>query len=146
MIVFTRPTVSIDDDSSQDSLADGSQLSQRYKAVESLGNLSTDVREPRTATGSGMFPFWRVFAPHNGREKLLLDILWLDITNMMPSKCSKKEKILLLVAVHVSRMSVLKLPTISMLLTNATLPLSNAATLGHLFVVGDVSLGLHLKF
>ena len=36
MTVFTRPTVSIDDDSSQDSLADGSQLSQRYKAVELL--------------------------------------------------------------------------------------------------------------
>ena len=92
MIVFTRPTVSIDDDSSQDSLADGSQLSQRYKAVESLGSLSTDVREPRTATGSGMFPFWRVFAPHNGREKLLLDICGLTSQTRYHPNAPKRKK------------------------------------------------------
>ena len=40
--------------------------------VTIIGNLSTGVREPRTKTGSGMFPFWRGFAPYHEHEKVLL--------------------------------------------------------------------------
>lgn len=32
--IFVRPSLSVDDDSSQDSLADGSQFSQRYKSFD----------------------------------------------------------------------------------------------------------------
>lgn len=32
--IFVRPSLSVDDDSSQDSLADGSQFSQRYKSLD----------------------------------------------------------------------------------------------------------------
>ena len=39
MIAFTRPSVSVDDDSSQDSLADGSQLSQRYVSITGSSGL-----------------------------------------------------------------------------------------------------------
>ena len=64
--------------------------------------LSTDVRDPRTATGGRMFPFfWRSFAPYHGHEKLLVDdsimrtqiLFWLDVTNAMALRGSTKRKI-----------------------------------------------------
>ena len=74
-----------------------------------LGSLSTDVREPRTATGSQMFPCFGTFLLVTKDEKIV-GRLWLDVTNALASKRSKKEKIRLPVAVRGSRMSVLKLP------------------------------------
>ena len=57
-----------------------------------LGSLSIDVREPLTATESRMFLFWRIFVPHNGREKLLSGVCDCDVTNAIASKRSKRKK------------------------------------------------------
>ena len=75
-----------------------------------IGNFSTDVREPRTATESRIFPFFGVV--------LLLTMdsfywwLWLDVTNAMACKRPKKGKTQFPVDVHGSETSVLKLPNI----------------------------------
>ena len=69
-------------------------------------NLSTDVFEPRTATGSRMAWFFPL--PWTG--KLLFLCLQFDVTNAMASKRSKEEKIQLPVDVRGSKTSVLKFP------------------------------------
>ena len=73
-------------------------------------HVSTDVCEPRTATGSRMFPFLARFCFLSMTGKALVGRLWLDVTNVMASKRSKKETNRLPVAVRGSRTSVLKLP------------------------------------
>ena len=72
--------------------------------------LSTDVREPQTATGSRMFSFLARFCSSQRTGKALVGRLWFDVTNVMTSKSSKKEKIRLPVTVRRLRTSVLKLP------------------------------------
>ena len=54
--------------------------------------LSTDVREPRTATGSRMFPLVGVVLLLTTDRKGSCWWLWLDVTNAMKWKRSKKEK------------------------------------------------------
>ena len=83
----------------------------------SIESLSTDVREPRTVTGSQMFPL-ACFCSLQRTGKALVGRLWLDVTNVM-SKRSKKEKIRLPVTVHGSRTSVLKLRNNNTLLVEA---------------------------
>ena len=78
--------------------------------VVRIGSLSTDVREPRTATRSQVFPFLARFCSSQRIGKALVGRLWLDVTNVMVSKDSKKEKLRLPVAVRGSRTSVHKLP------------------------------------
>ena len=80
-----------------------------------LGSLSIDVREPWTETESRMFLFWRIFAPHNGREKLLSGVCDCDVTNAIASKRSKRKKIDFPVSVRGSRASVLRLCLSSLL-------------------------------
>ena len=60
---------------------------ERSSHLKRLLSYYTDVREPRTATGSRMFPF---LARLTG--KALVGRLWLDVTNVMASKRSKKGK------------------------------------------------------
>ena len=55
------------------------------------GVYATDVREPRTATGSRIFPLLARFCPSQRTGKTLVGRLWLDVTNVMASKRSKKE-------------------------------------------------------
>ena len=76
----------------------------------SIGNLSTDVFEPRTATGSRKFSFLAWFCSLSWTGKLLFLCLRFDVTNVMASKRSKEGKILLPVDVHGSKTSVLKFP------------------------------------
>ena len=75
-----------------------------------IGNLSTDVFEPRTATGSRMFSFLALFCSLPWTAKLLFLCLRFDITNAMASKRSKEGKIQLPVDVRGSKTSVLKFP------------------------------------
>ena len=75
-----------------------------------LGNLSTDVFEPRTATGSRMFSFLAWFCSLSWTGKLLFLCLLFDVTNAMASKRSKEGKIQLPVDVRGSKTSVLKFP------------------------------------
>ena len=56
-----------------------------------------------------MFPFLARFCSSQRIGKALVGRLWLDVTNVMASKRSKKETILLPVEVRGSRTSVLKL-------------------------------------
>ena len=67
---------------------------------------------PQTATGSRMFPFLASFCSSQKTGKALVGRLCLDITNVMASKRSKKEKSWLPVAIRGSWMSVLKLPIV----------------------------------
>ena len=57
-----------------------------------VGSLRTDVREPPTATGSQIFPLLARFCSSQRTGKTLVGCLWLDVTNVMASKRSKKEK------------------------------------------------------
>ena len=68
-----------------------------------IGSLSTDVREPRIETGSKMFSFLVHFCSSQQTGQVLVGCLWFDVTDVMESKSSKKEKIQLLVAVLGSR-------------------------------------------
>ena len=79
----------------------------------SLGNLSTDVFEPGTATGSQMFSFLSWFCSLPWAGKLLFLCLRFDVTNMMVSKRAKDGKIQLLVDVRGSKTSLLKFPIIN---------------------------------
>lgn len=63
--------------------------------------------EPQMATGSQMFPFLVWFCSSQQKGKALVGRLWLDVTNTMVSKCSKKEKFNCRLVVRGSRMSVL---------------------------------------
>ena len=58
----------------------------------SLGSLSKYVSEPRTATGSRMFPFLARFCSSQRKGKALVGRLWLDVTNVMASKRLKRKK------------------------------------------------------
>ena len=78
--------------------------------VLTLGNLSTDVFEPRTATGNRTFSFLAWFCSSPWRGKLLFLCLRFDVTNAMASKRSKEGKIQLPVDVRGSKTSVLKFP------------------------------------
>ena len=80
---------------------------------QSIGSLSTEVREPQTVTGSQIFLFLARFCSSQWTGKALVGRLWLGVTNMITSKRSKKKKILLLVAIRGSRISELKFPIIS---------------------------------
>ena len=57
-----------------------------------LGSLSTDICEPRTATGSQMFPFlaWFCSLPQTG--KALVDDCGLTLQMQWPENAPKREK------------------------------------------------------
>ena len=57
-----------------------------------MWSLSTDVREPRTATGSRMFPFsaWFYFSPRTG--KALVDDCGLTLQTRWRENAQKREK------------------------------------------------------
>ena len=78
--------------------------------LKSIGNLSTDVFEPRTATATGMFSFLVWFCSFPWTGKLLFLCLRFDVTNAMASKRSKEGKIQLPVDVRGSKTCVLKFP------------------------------------
>ena len=61
--------------------------------MRAIRGLSTDVREPWTAPGSGMLLFLARFCSSQRTENALVGRLWLDVTNVMASKRSKKEKL-----------------------------------------------------
>ena len=73
--------------------------------MKTVGNLSTDVFEPRTSTGSRMFSLlaWFCFLPWT----LLFLCLRFDVTNATASKRSKEGKIQLPVDVRGSKTSLL---------------------------------------
>ena len=71
-------------------------------------SLSTDFREPRMATASRIFHCLAWFC--SSLRKGSCRLLWLDVTNAMSSKRSKKGRIQLPASVRGSKMSVLKFP------------------------------------
>ena len=75
--------------------------------------LKHSFREAQTATRSQMFPFLARFCPPQQTGKALVGCLWLDVTNMMVSKCSKKKTIRLPVAVLSYLITFFSLPSIS---------------------------------
>ena len=83
---------------------------RRQRRDIKLGNLSTDVFEPRTATGSRMFSFLAWFCSLPWTGKLVFLCLRFDVTNVVLSKSSKEGKVQLPVDVRGSKTSVLKFP------------------------------------
>ena len=59
---------------------------------EIKGSLSTDVREPRTATGSRMFPFWAWFCSLPRTEKALVDDCVLTLQTRWRKNAPKTRK------------------------------------------------------
>ena len=57
-----------------------------------IGSLSTDVREPWTATGSRMFPFWAWFCSLTQTGKALVDDCGLTLQTRWRENAPKREK------------------------------------------------------